>query len=38
VGGRGRYWTFQFIETGIFLALATILVAATFALVLRREV
>jgi hypothetical protein len=32
-----RFWAFQGIETGIFVALAAILVAVTFRLVLRRD-
>jgi hypothetical protein len=32
-----RYWTFQGIETGIFLALAAALIAATFAVTSRRD-
>jgi hypothetical protein len=33
----GRYWPFQFIEAGIFIALAAALVALTFALINRRD-
>jgi hypothetical protein len=33
----GRYWAFQGIETGIFLALAAVLLAVTAAAVLRRD-
>jgi hypothetical protein len=33
----GRYWAFQGIETGIFLVLAAALIAATFAVVSRRD-
>ena len=32
-----RFWTFQFIETGIFVALAAGLIAVTFFLVRRRD-
>jgi hypothetical protein len=32
----GRYWSFQFIETGIFVALAVALVAVTV-IVMRRH-
>ena len=32
-----RFWPFQFIETGIFVALATVLIAATFLVVRRRD-
>ena len=32
-----RYWPFQFIETGIFLALAAALIAVTFLIVRRRD-
>jgi hypothetical protein len=32
-----RYWSFQLIETGIFLALAVALIAVTFAIVRRRD-
>jgi hypothetical protein len=33
----GRYWAFQGIETGIFLALAAILIALAFAVLRRRD-
>ena len=33
----GRYWTFQGIETGIFVALAAILLTVTAVLLLRRD-
>jgi hypothetical protein len=33
-----RYWAFQGIETGIFLALAAALIAATFVVISRRDV
>jgi hypothetical protein len=33
----GRYWTFQGIETGIFLVLAAALIAVTAAVLLRRD-
>ena len=33
----GRYWPFQFIEAGIFIALAAALVALTFAVINRRD-
>jgi hypothetical protein len=33
----GRYWTFQAIETGIFLALAAALIAVTAVILLRRD-
>jgi hypothetical protein len=33
----GRYWTFQWIETGIFVGLAALLVAGAVVLVLRRD-
>ncbi|MGH3267346.1 MAG: ABC transporter permease [Trebonia sp.] len=33
----GRYWPFQFIEAGIFVALAALLVAVTFAVINRRD-
>jgi len=33
----GRYWPFQGIETGIYLLLAAALIAATFAIVRRRD-
>jgi hypothetical protein len=32
-----RFWPFQFIETGIFLALAAALIAVTFLIVRRRD-
>jgi hypothetical protein len=32
-----RFWPFQFIETGIFVALAAALIAGTFYLVRRRD-
>jgi hypothetical protein len=32
-----RYWPFQFIETGIFVALAAALIAVTFAVIHRRD-
>jgi hypothetical protein len=32
-----RYWPFQFIEAGIFVALAAVLVAVTFAIINRRD-
>ncbi len=32
-----RYWTFQAIETGIFLALAVALIATTAIVLLRRD-
>jgi hypothetical protein len=32
-----RFWPFQFIETGIFVALAAALIAVTFLVVLRRD-
>jgi hypothetical protein len=32
-----RFWPFQFIETGIFVALAAVLIAATFFVVRRRD-
>jgi hypothetical protein len=32
-----RFWPFQFIETGIFVALAAILVRVTFIVVRRRD-
>jgi hypothetical protein len=32
-----RFWPFQFIETGIFVALAAVLVAVTFLVVRRRD-
>jgi hypothetical protein len=32
-----RYWPFQFIEAGIFVALAAVLVAVTFAVINRRD-
>ena len=32
-----RYWTFQGIETGIFLALAAALIAVTAVVLLRRD-
>lgn len=32
-----RYWPFQFIEAGIFVALAALLVAVTFAVINRRD-
>jgi hypothetical protein len=32
-----RYWPFQFIETGIFVALAAVLIAVTFAVINRRD-
>jgi hypothetical protein len=32
-----RFWPFQFIETGIFLALAGTLIAVTFLVVRRRD-
>jgi hypothetical protein len=32
-----RYWPFQFIETGIFVALAALLIAVTFAVINRRD-
>ena len=33
----GRYWPFQFIEAGIFVALAAVLIAVTFAVINRRD-
>jgi hypothetical protein len=33
-----RFWPFQFIETGIFVALAAALIAVTYLIVLRRDV
>jgi hypothetical protein len=33
----GRYWPFQFIEAGIFVALAAVLIAVTFAIINRRD-
>jgi hypothetical protein len=33
----GRYWPFQFIEAGVFIALAAALVALTFAVISRRD-
>ena len=33
----GRYWPFQGIETGIYLLLAAVLIAATFVIVRRRD-
>lgn len=33
----GRYWAFQGIETGIFLVLAAVLLAVTFAVISRRD-
>ena len=33
----GRYWTFQGIETGIFVALAAILLTVTAVVLLRRD-
>ncbi len=32
-----RYWPFQFIEIGIYLALTVALIAATFAILRRRD-
>ena len=32
-----RFWPFQFIETGIFVALAVVLIAVTFLVVRRRD-
>jgi len=32
-----RFWPFQFIETGIFVALAAALLAVTFAVVRRKD-
>ena len=32
-----RFWPFQFIETGVLVALAGALIAATFLLVLRKD-
>jgi hypothetical protein len=32
-----RYWPFQFIETGIFVALAAALIAVTFTIISRRD-
>ena len=32
-----RFWPFQFIETGIFVALAAVLIAVTFLVVRRRD-
>lgn len=32
-----RFWPFQFIETGIFVALAAVLIAVTFAVVRRKD-
>jgi hypothetical protein len=32
-----RFWSFQFIETGIFVALAAVLVGVTFLVVRRRD-
>ena len=32
-----RYWPFQFIETGIFVALAAVLIAVSFAVINRRD-
>jgi len=32
-----RFWPFQFIETGIFVALAAALIAVAFLVVLRRD-
>jgi hypothetical protein len=32
-----RYWPFQFIETGIFVALAAVLVAVSFAVINRSD-
>jgi len=32
-----RFWPFQFIETGIFVALAAVLIAVTFFVVRRRD-
>ncbi len=34
----GRYWAFQGVETGIFVALAAVLIAVTAAVLLRRDV
>jgi hypothetical protein len=33
----GRYWPFQFIEAGIFAALAAVLIAVAFAVINRRD-
>lgn len=33
----GRYWTFQWIETGIFVGITALLVAGAVVLVLRRD-
>jgi len=33
----GRYWAFQGIETGIFVALAAILITVTAVVLLRRD-
>jgi hypothetical protein len=32
-----RYWPFQFIEAGIFVVLAALLIAVTFAVINRRD-
>jgi hypothetical protein len=32
-----RYWPFQFIEAGIFVAFAAVLIAVTFAVINRRD-
>jgi hypothetical protein len=32
-----RFWPFQFIETGIFVALAAALIALTFLVILRKD-
>ena len=32
-----RYWPFQFIEAGIFVAIAAALIAVTFAVINRRD-
>ena len=32
-----RYWPFQFIEAGIFVALAAVLIAVAFAVINRRD-
>jgi len=32
-----RFWPFQFIETGIFVALAAVLIAVTFLVVRRHD-
>jgi hypothetical protein len=33
-----RYWPFQFIEAGLFVALAAVLIALAFAVINRRDV